>query len=107
MAVPCEKRLVLADKLNGDETHWASNDGDYAEAVKKSFFDSLLDGFLNGLERGVMVGGCVVGVPGAIVGGLVGGILGGLRALVVKPLAKLKAPKTIKAVLDILNGADA
>jgi predicted GTPase len=89
-AVPGEKRLVLADKLNTAESNWVSNDRDYSGAVKESVFGSVWDGFLNGLERGATIGGCVVGVPGAVVGGLIGGILGGLRALIVKPFTKPK-----------------
>jgi predicted GTPase len=95
MAVPSEKRLVLANNLNGNEDNWKSNDDDrdYAGAIKKSFWDSLLDDVLAGLEKGAVIGGCAIGIPGAIVGGLVGAIVGGLHALIVKPLSKKKQPE--------------
>jgi predicted GTPase len=87
MAVPAEKRLALADKLNKDEDNWAANDEDmdYGGAVRESFFDSLLEGVGEGAEKGAVAGGVVIGLPGMVVGGLVGGILGGLHALVIKP----------------------
>jgi hypothetical protein len=90
MAVPAEKRLVLADKLNGDASNWASNDGDYTGAVAEGFFSSLWDDVFEGIERGAIIGGCAIGIPGAIVGGLLGAIVGGLHSLIVRPLAKLK-----------------
>ena len=89
MAVPADKRLALADNLNTDEINWASNDGDYIEAVKKSFLESLLSGVLGGAEKGAFIGSVAIGVPGALVGGLVGAVLGGLKSLIIKPLAKL------------------
>ncbi len=90
MAVPAEKRLVLVDKLNSDEKNWVSNDADYTEVVKSSFWDSLLESVLEGVEKGAVIGGCVIGIPGALVGGLVGAIVGGLRYLVAQPIEKLK-----------------
>lgn len=91
-AVPAEKRLVLADKLNATETNWAFNDKDkdYEGAVQKSFWSSLLKDILEGIEKGAAIGGCAVGVPGVLIGGLAGAVVGGLRSLVVKPLSKLK-----------------
>ena len=88
MAVPSEKRLVLADKLNVTETNWTSNDKDYSEVITKGFWSSLLDSVLEGVERGAVIGGCIVGVPGMVIGGLVGAVVGGLRSLIVKPLAQ-------------------
>jgi predicted GTPase len=95
MAVPSEKRLVLADKLNTDERNWVSNDGDYFGAVQESFWDSLLKYVLEGIEQGAIIGGCVIGVPGMFVGGLVGAVVGGLKSLVVKPLSKLRPQKAL------------
>jgi len=91
-AVPSEKRLVLADKINFDDSNWIYDDGkeDYAMAIKGSFWDGLLDGIVDGAEKGAVIGGCALGVPGAIVGGLIGGIFGGLKSLVVKPLSKIQ-----------------
>jgi predicted GTPase len=88
MAVPSEKRLVLADKLNATDVNWVSNDSEmnYTEAVKNSFFESLFTDVGAGAENGALIGGCALGVPGMIVGGLVGGIVGGLHALVIRPL---------------------
>jgi len=87
-AVPAEKRLVIADNLNEEEQNWLFNDDDmdYADEVKKSFFESLLEGIGEGAEKGAITGGCIIGVPGIIIGGLIGGILGGLYTLIVKPL---------------------
>jgi predicted GTPase len=99
MAVPSEKRLILADKLNVSEINWTRNDGDYSDAVKKSFWESLLKSVLHGVKNGAFIGSWTIGVPGTIVGGLVGGIVGGLRSLIVKPLSKIKLlPK-----LDVLS----
>lgn len=91
MAVPSQKRLLLADKINA-ATDWTYNDSDrdYAGAVQESFWDSLLKDILSGIEKGAIIGGCAIGIPGVLVGGLSGAIIGGLRALVVKPLSKLK-----------------
>ena len=88
MAVPAEKRVILADKLNEDESSWVSNDKDldYNEAVKESFFESLFEGMSNGAEKGGVTGGCILGIPGMVVGTVIGGILGGLHALIIKPL---------------------
>lgn len=92
MAVPSEKRLVLADKLNAAKMNWTFNDGDrdYTGAVQESFWDSLLNDILAGIENGAVIGGCAIGIPGVFVGGLAGAIVGGLRSLVIKPLSKLK-----------------
>lgn len=91
MAVPTEKRLVLADNLNEDESNWADNDDemDYGGAVTAGFFSPLLEGIIEGAEKGAEIGGCILGVPGRIVGGFVGGVLGGLHSLIVKPLMDL------------------
>jgi nucleoside permease NupC len=90
MAVPAEKRLIIADNLNADERSWQSNDDDmdYTGAIKQSFFDSLFEGIGEGAEKGAVTGGCIIGIPGMIAGGLVGGILGGLHALIIKPLTE-------------------
>jgi hypothetical protein len=91
MAVPNEKRILLADKLNGNETNWVSNDGggDYNGAVQESFWNSLLGNICEGAEMGADLGKKVLGYPGKVVGGLVGGIIGGLRSLVAKPFKRL------------------
>ena len=91
MAVPSEKRIVLADKLNEDEINWAANDDDmdYNEAIKEGFWESLWSGVGEGAEKGGVTGGCILGVPGMIVGSFIGGILGGLHALIIKPLMEL------------------
>ena len=88
MAVPVEKRIVLADKLNDDDKNWADHDAeiDYNEAIKESFFDSIFAGMWEGAEKGGVAGGCILGIPGMIAGASIGGILGGLHSLVVKPL---------------------
>jgi len=41
MAVPSEKRLLLVDKHNANETNWRANDGekDYTRAVNESFIN--------------------------------------------------------------------
>jgi predicted GTPase len=103
MAVPSEKRLVLADKLNSAETNWASNDADYSAVVKESFFDSFLDDVLEGAEKGAVIGGCAIGIPGMIVGGLVGAVLGGLHSLAIKPLAKLKPLTALAPLAKLIN----
>jgi len=103
MAVPAEKRLVLADKLNGDEQNWCSNDADYSEAVQKSFWDSLLDSVVAGVEKGAIIGGCAIGVPGMIVGRLAGAIVGGLHELVVKPLTRFKPLETLGSLVKFIK----
>jgi len=59
MAVPSEKRLVLADKLNAAAANWTSNDGkkDYAGEIAKGFWASLLEDVVAGVERGGLIGG--------------------------------------------------
>jgi predicted GTPase len=93
MAVPSEKRLLLADKLNEDETNWAADDGemDYRDAIKKSFWNSVLESVGKGAEKGAVTGGCILGIPGMVSGGLVGSIIGGLHGLIVKPIMKAVA----------------
>ena len=88
MAVPSEKRLLLADKLNEDGTNWTDDDGemDYEGAIKDSFWGSFAASVGSGMEKGAMAGGCILGIPGMIGGGLVGTILGGLHGLFVKPI---------------------
>jgi len=95
MAVPAEKRLLLVDKLNASESNWNSNDADYTEAVKHSFFEGLLKDILAGLEKGAIAGGCVIGVPGMLAGGLIGAVTGGLHALIIKPMKKLRSLKKL------------
>ena len=102
MSVPSEKRLILADNLNTTEDNWVSNDADYSDAVKKTFWDSLLDDVMLCIEKGAVIGGCAIGVPGAIVGGLIGAIVGGLRSLIVKPLMKSKAADRVGKVISNL-----
>ena len=94
-AVPSEKRIVLADKLN-TLTNWSFNDSenDYTEAVKKSFWYSLLKDIIKGIEEGAVIGGYAIGVPGIFIGGLAGAVIGSLRWLVVKPLFELNLLKT-------------
>lgn len=96
MAVPSEKRLVLADKLNADEDNWIFNDGDrdYSSDIKRGFWESLWDEVTDNAEKGAVIGGCVLGIPGAILGGLVGGVVGGLKALVVSPFKSKSRPKS-------------
>ena len=103
MAVPSEKRLVLVDKLNGDECNWVSNDADYSEFVKESFFRSLLESVFEGMGKGAVIGSGIIGIPGTIVGGLVGAIVGGLRSLVVKPLAKFKPLKNLGFLTKLIK----
>ena len=103
MAVPSEKRLVLADKLNGDERNWVSNDGDYTGAVRESFFGSLLESVFDGMGKGAVIGSHIIGLPGAIAGGLVGAIVGGLRSLVVKPLSKFKPLKNLGFLAKLIK----
>lgn len=90
MAVPAEKRLILAENLNPDEDNWLDDEEmDYHEAIQYSFDETLWDCFITGAEKGAVAGGCALGVPGAIVGGLLGGILGGLNGLIVQPIMNL------------------
>lgn len=103
MAVPTEKRLVLADKLNGTETNWTHNDADYAGAVQKSFWDSLLETIGACAEKGAAIGSCVIGVPGMIVGGLIGAVVGGLNSLVVKPLSQIKPLEKLGSLAKLFN----
>jgi len=103
MAVPAKKRLVLVDKLNTTDTNWTSNDADYTEAVKESFWDSLLESVCAGVEKGAVIGSRAIGIPGAIVGGLVGAVVGGLHALIVKPLANGKAPEKFDPIKSLLK----
>jgi hypothetical protein len=57
MAVPGEKRLLLADKLNAAEANWTFSDDkmDYVGSIKKTFWESLLDGVLSGIEQGAVI----------------------------------------------------
>ena len=91
MAVPAEKRLILADNLNDNEENWVDDDGEmnYHDAIQYSFGETLWDCFISGAEKGAVAGGCALGVPGAIVGGLIGGILGGLNGLIIQPIMNL------------------
>jgi len=104
MAVPADKRLVLIDKLNEDEGNWKSNDDDYAEAVKGSFFDSLIESVFEGMEKGAAIGGYIIGVPGVLVGGLVGAVVAGLHSLVVKPLMEFKPSEIIAPLEKLIKG---
>jgi hypothetical protein len=96
---------VLVDNLNDDVENWTFNDGamDYAEEVKKSFFDSLMDDIFKGAENGAIIGGCIIGIPGIIVGGLVGAIIGGLSSLVIKPFTKNKQVDVLTPLAKLIN----
>ncbi len=90
-AVPSEKRLVLADKLN-TLTNWSFNDdNDYTEAVKKNFWYSLFKDIIKGIEEGAVIGSYAIGIPGIFIGGLAGAVIGVLRWLVVKSLFEIES----------------
>ena len=82
MGVPAEKRIALADNLNGTASNWANNDDemDYNQG------SSLLSAMEAGADKGAVTGGCILGIPGMLAGAVIGGILGGLHELIVKPL---------------------
>ena len=91
-AVPSEKRIVLADKLN-TLTNWSFNDSDndYTEAVKKGFWYSLLKDIIKGIEEGAVIGSYAIGIPGIFIGGLAGAVIGSLRWLVIRPLFEIES----------------
>lgn len=85
-AIPPEKRLVVAEKLNRDEEMWKRSDEleDYHESIRRSLTESVVTGARNGAEIGGAIGstfGKVGEVVGKVVGGFVGGVVGFVKGL--------------------------
>ena len=77
-AIPKEKRLVLADKINSNKDNWLYDDKeyDYRGGTRRGFLDTVWDCVSDGASTGCEIGGEILGIPGKVVGGVVGGIVG-------------------------------
>ena len=77
-SIPADKRLLVADNINDDGDNWEYDDreGDYKEAVQKSFFESIGISIGESAEAGAEIGEAVFGVPGKGIGFVVGGVVG-------------------------------
>ena len=84
-AVPKDKRLALADNINGEEDNWLydDNEEDYKKKIKKSFGDVVWDCVTNDFDMGVAIGGDILGIPGKVVGAVVGAAVGAVRGVFV------------------------
>lgn len=76
--IPKDKRLALADNINGDADNWCYDDheSDYRGGTKRGFCDTVWDCISDGAETGSELGGQILGIPGRIVGGIIGGAVG-------------------------------
>lgn len=77
-SIPTEKRLALADNINKDKEKWVHNDNNmqYADEIKKSFWDSLSECIAESADSAGIVGERILGVPGKYVGYFIGGLWG-------------------------------
>lgn len=82
--IPTEKRLVLADKLNENESHWKYDDQeeDYKAKTFESFWDSVKYHARQGSCRGAEIGSDLLGIPGSVLGAALGGAFGAVKGLV-------------------------
>lgn len=82
-AIPEDKRLVLADKINDDADNWIFDDkeSDYRKETQNEFLNSVLDCIADSIDTGSDIGGELLGIPGKLAGGLIGGIAGAVRGV--------------------------
>ena len=87
-AVPKEKRLALADKINKTEDNWLYDDmkADYRVQTGKKFSETVRDCISESAENGFEIGAGILGIPGGVVGlvfgaavGVVAGFIKGVR----------------------------
>ncbi len=78
IAIPSEKRIVIADYINDTEDNWLYDDEktDYKAKIQKSFGDSVLECIIEDAVYGNEIGGQVLGIPGRVVGSVIGLIFG-------------------------------
>ena len=77
-AAPKEKRLVIADVLNPDESMWDCNDnaGDYKNRVRREFFESVYYWIRKCADFGFDLGIVALGKPGGAAGKALGALTG-------------------------------
>lgn len=82
-AIPRDKRLALADNINGDDDNWLYDDKeyDYKSGTKSGFCNTVWDCISNGTDTGSEIGGEIMGIPGKIVGGVIGGAVGAVKGV--------------------------
>lgn len=82
-AIPKDKRLALADNINGDNDNWLYDDKeyDYKGGTKIGFCDTVWDCISDGAGTGCEIGGDILGIPGKIVGGVIGGAVGAVKGI--------------------------
>lgn len=82
-AIPKDKRLALADNINGDNDNWLYDDKeyDYKGGTKIGFCDTVWDCISDGAGTGCEIGGEILGIPGKIVGGVIGGAVGAVKGI--------------------------
>ena len=84
-AVPKDKRLALADNINGEEDNWLHDDEekDYKKSIKRSFGETVWDCITDGGDTGAEIGTDILGIPGKIVGAAVGAAVGAVKGVFV------------------------
>lgn len=80
-SIPKQKRLALADHINGEEDMWMFDDGeeDYKEEALGGFLESIGYCMEEGATAGSEIGGRILGIPGKAVGFLIGGVCGAVK----------------------------
>ncbi|MBO4898291.1 MAG: 50S ribosome-binding GTPase [Clostridia bacterium] len=83
ISVPAEKRIAIAENLNGDNDMWEYDDGDedYISVISQSFGEVIMDTVSSFAEKGVVYGGALLGMPGALAGSLLCGAAGAVVGL--------------------------
>ncbi len=84
LSLPAEKRIAIAENLNGNSDVWEYDDGeeDYTGKISDTFAETVKDCISDFAERGVIYGGAALGMPGALAGGLIGGIIGAVTGVI-------------------------
>ncbi len=84
-AVPKDKRLALADNINGEDENWLHDDEekDYKKSIKRSLGETVWECITDGVDTGAEIGTDILGIPGKIVGAAVGAAVGAVKGVLV------------------------
>jgi len=79
-ALPKEKRLVLADKINRKADMWRFTDrkDNYNTKILTELWESVKENACIMADQGINIGVWIMGAPGGVIGGIIGGTVGAL-----------------------------